>query len=108
MRGEELQQLVLHVREVERTSAECSLVGLEVEHEVAVLDDLRACPATGPPEQVTQPRFELAGVERRQAEVVEEVLTQLELGELRAGDEQEDGLERRVALAERAADTERT
>ena len=61
----------------------------------------------GPPEQVAQPRLELLRVERRQAEVVEQVLAQLELAELRAAHEQQDRLERRVALAQRAADPER-
>ena len=89
VRREELQQLVLHVREVERPVAERGLVGLEVEHEVAVLDDLGPRAPTGAPEQVAQPRLELLRVERREAEVVEEVLAQLELGELRAADEQQ-------------------
>ena len=83
------------------------LVGLEVEHEVAVLDDLRARAAPGSPEQVAQPRLELLLVERREAEVVEEVFAHLELAELRAGDEQQHRLERAVALAQRAADAER-
>ncbi len=86
---EELQQLVLHVGEVERAGGDGGLVGLEVEHERAVLDQLRAatpCPcarrggAAGP---------RAPGVERGEAEVVEEVVAQLEVGQVGAGDEQE-------------------
>ena len=46
-------------------------------------------------------------MERRKAEVVEELLAELELAELRAADEQQHGFERAVALAQRAADPER-
>jgi hypothetical protein len=56
---------------------------------------------------VTQPRLELLLVERRQAEVVEQVLAHLQLAELRARDEQQHRLERAVALAQRAADPQR-
>jgi hypothetical protein len=52
---------------------------------------------------VLQARLELAGLERVEAEVVVEVLAQLEVGQLRARHEQEHGLERHVALAEGAA-----
>src|SRR4051812_16227535 len=68
--GEELQQLVLHVGQVERASIARRLVGLEVEHELAVLDELGPRPPAGAPEQVLQPRLELAGLERAEAEVV--------------------------------------
>ena len=105
--GEELQELVLHVGEVERAAAERGLVGLEVEHEVAVLDDLGTRAAARAPEQVAQARLELLRVERREAEVVEEVFAHLELGELRARHQQQHRLERAVALAQRAADAER-
>ena len=40
VRDEELQQLVFHVREVERLAVHRGLVGLEVQHELAVRRDL--------------------------------------------------------------------
>ena len=43
----------------------------------------------------------------REAEVVEEVVAQLEVGELGARHEQQQGLERDVALAQRPAEGER-
>src|SRR2546430_170981 len=105
--GEEPQELVLHVREVEGSAGHRRLVGLEVEDEVAVLDNLGSRRPTRPPMQVPQARLELPRMERREAEVVEDVLAHLELGELCARDEQEDRLERGVPLAERTADPER-
>ena len=107
MGGEEPQELVLHIREVERAAAHRRLVRLEVEDEVAVLDDLGSRRPTRPPMQVPQARLELPRMERREAEIVEDVLAHLELGELCARDEQEDRLERGVPLAERTADPER-
>ena len=44
MRGEELEQLVLHVGQVERAARDGGLVGLEVEDEAAVLDELGPVP----------------------------------------------------------------
>ena len=64
-------------------------------------------PPPGAPEQVAQAGLELLRVERGQAEVVEQVLAELELGELRARHEQQQRLERQVALAQRAAQRER-
>ena len=58
------------------------------------------------PEQVLEAGLELARVERRQAEVVEEVVAQLEVAELGAADEQQQRLEREVALAQRPAEGE--
>src|SRR2546421_5779734 len=55
--GEEPQELVLHIREVERAAAHRRLVRLEVEEEVAVLDDLGSRRPTRPPMQVPQARF---------------------------------------------------
>ena len=54
-----------------------------------------------------QPRFELAEVERRDAEVVEEVVAQLEVAECGAGDEEKERLEGDVALAKHSAQAER-
>src|SRR2546423_4798068 len=104
--GEEPQELVLHVREVEGSAGHRRLVGLEVEDEVAILDDLGSRRPTRPPMQVPQARLELPRMERREAEIDEHVFAHLELGELRAGDEQEDRLERGVPLAQRTADPE--
>src|SRR5687768_1180273 len=70
VRGEELQQLVLHEREVERPPRDRRLVRLEVEHELPVLHQLGPRARARPPEQVLQPRLELAGMERVEAEVV--------------------------------------
>src|SRR3989442_11968949 len=83
VRGEELQQLVLHVREVERSRGHRRLIGLQIEHQVAVLDDLRPRSSTRSPEEMAKARLQLAGMERRQREVVEEVFAQLQLVELR-------------------------
>src|SRR5215510_9218473 len=79
VRREEPQQLVLHVRQVQRAVAHGRLVRLEVQHEVSVLDDLGSARAPGAPSQMTQPRLELPGMERREAEVVEDVLAHLQL-----------------------------
>src|SRR5262245_56798361 len=98
MRRQELQQLVFHVRQVERMAFDPRLVRLEVERQRAVLDQLRPGPPPGPPEQVLEPGLELQRLEGVKAEVVEQVLTQLEVGELPAGDQQEERLERHVAL----------
>ena len=87
--GQELQQLVLHVREVQRPAADGGLVGLDVEHQRAVLDQLRARTPARPPEEVLEPRLQLARIDGSHAEVVEQVLPQLEVEELIGGDHQE-------------------
>ena len=97
---QELEQLVLHVREVERLTVDDGLVGLEVEHEVAVLDELGCGAEAGAPEQVAEPGLELAGVERIEAEVVVELVAQVELVEAVAADQQEQRLDGQVALAD--------
>src|SRR6185369_3825484 len=107
MRRQVLEELVLHVGEVERATRDRGLVGLEVEHEHAVLDELGTRPSATSPEQVLEPRFELDRGRRRDAEVVEEVLTQLEVADVRRGDEKKEWFERDVALAEHAAQAER-
>ena len=57
------------------------LVRLEVQHETAVLDELGRGAGARAPEQVAQPRLELAGVERGEAEVVEQLVAQVEVAE---------------------------
>src|SRR5262249_28123624 len=54
MDGEELQQLVLHVRQVERPPVDCGLVRLEVEDERAVFDELGSRAASGSPEEMLE------------------------------------------------------
>ena len=83
------------------------LVGLEVQRQRGVRDDLGMRAASRAELQVTQTRLELARVERREAEVVEEILAVLEVGELVTGDEQQHRAERRVALAQCATHRER-
>src|SRR5205823_13450361 len=80
--GQEFEQFVLHVGEVEGTAADVGLVRLQVQRQRPVLDELGAGPAALLPEQVLEPGLELTRVERREAEVVEEVVAQLEIGEL--------------------------
>jgi hypothetical protein len=55
---------------------------------------------------VLEPRLELERLERVEAEVVEQVLAQLEIAQLRPRDEQEQRLQRQVALAQRPAQGE--
>ena len=52
VRGEVAEQFVLHVREVERAIVDDSLVGLEVQRERAVDDDVGALRPTGSPQKV--------------------------------------------------------
>jgi len=101
---EELEQLVLHVGEVERSGVDGRLVRLQVERKGAVLDHVRSDAATFPPEQVAEPSLELDRVERREAEVVEQLAAQLEVGQLPAGDEDEQRRHRAVALAQHTGD----
>src|SRR5580704_10347345 len=103
MREEELEELVLHVREVERLPADRGLIRLEVEDEVGVRRELGTVPPARAKQEMTKARFDLFGMERREAEVVEEVVAVFELVQLRARDEQEDRLDAGVALAQRPA-----
>jgi len=89
--GEELQQLVLHVREIERTSGDRGLVGLDVERQVVVLDRLGLGAATDLPHEVSEPCLQLGGVERCDAEVVEEFVAQGQVGELATTQQHEHG-----------------
>jgi hypothetical protein len=51
-------------------------------------------------------RFQLERLERRDAEVVEEVLAELELGQALSRKQQQHGLQRQIALAQAAAQRE--
>ena len=59
--GEEAEQLVLHVGEVQHATGHGGLVRLEVQHERPVLDDVGPHALAGPPEQVLQARHQLLG-----------------------------------------------
>ena len=83
------------------------LVGLQVEHQGTVFDEVRAGAPTGPPEHVGQPGVELLGLPRGDAEVIEEVFAQLELSELGAGYDQQQRRHRQIPLAHRPAQGER-
>ena len=78
------------------------LVGLDVQCQPAVLDRLGLDLGEALEQQVTQPCLDLDGVERREAEVVVEVVAQLQVVELRPGEQQQQSC-RLVALAQRSA-----
>jgi hypothetical protein len=86
--GQEAQQLVLHVGEVEGPAGHRGLVGLEVEHEGAVLDELGSRPRP-----VRQKRWARRAASSRgggqDAEVVEVVLAQLQVGDLVGRDDEQ-------------------
>jgi hypothetical protein len=104
--GEELEQLVLHVGEVEGAAGDHRLVGLQVEHQRPVLHQLGAGAPARPPEQVGEAGLELTGRQGHQAEVVEEVLPQLQVGQLADADDEQQGLEWQVTLAQLPAQGE--
>src|SRR5258708_33051093 len=104
MRRKELEQLVFHVGQIERTPAERGLVGLDVEHQGTVLEQFGASAFAGPPEQVLETRLELTRMERRQAEIVVKVVAQIEVAELCSADQQQERFERAVGLADGASD----
>ena len=101
---EELEQLVLHVREVERATGDRCLVGLEVERQLAVLDELGARRPPRAPQQVADPGVQLARVERREAEVVVQLVSQFQLAQLGAREQQQQWADRVVALAQGPAE----
>ncbi len=103
---EETEQLVLHEREVERTAGEGSLVGLEVEGERAIDDEVVLLAPPGAPEQVGKARLDLGDGSAGDDEVVEQVLSQLEVAELSLVDDEQEGRQRRLPLSERAAEQE--
>src|SRR5271169_2798925 len=63
MGGQETEELVLHVGEVEGPSGYLGLVGLEVEHQWAALDYLLLDHPSGPPESVLEARCQLGRVD---------------------------------------------
>src|SRR3954453_19131733 len=101
--GEELQELVLHVRQVQRTAFNRRLVGVDVQRQAAVLDRLVLHLREALEQQMSQTGLDLDGVERGQAEVVEEVVAQLQLVELRPVEQQQQP-GGRIALAQRPAE----
>ena len=69
----------MYVRSSGRPSIE-RLVGLDVQRQPAVLDRLALDLGDALEQQVAQPGLDLDGVERREAEVVEQVVAQLQVG----------------------------
>jgi hypothetical protein len=92
--AQEPQQLVLHVGQVEHAAGHRRLVGLEVEDQGTVLDQVRSQAPTGPPQQVAQADEDLPFAERSDAEVVEEVVAQRQVTQLVGADHQEERVER--------------
>ena len=87
--GEELQQFVFHVGEIQRASCDGRLIGLYIEGKCAVLHEVGLGDPTTFPEQVTQTSFELYRVKRRQTEVIEQVVAQREVTQLATAHEHE-------------------
>ena len=98
MPGQEAQELVFHVGQVEDTTRHGGLVRLEVEHERPVLNDVGPHALPGPPEEVLQARHQLIGPGGQDAEVVVEVVAQQQVADL----VRPDGEEQRVSWAPRA------
>ena len=105
---QELQELVLHVGQVERFAVDGRLVCLQVQGQRSVLDQLRTGTPPGSVEEVLDPCLEFGGPDRRQAEVVEQVVTQLQVGQLAASDQQQEWRQRRLHLPEPTAQGERS
>ena len=106
MGGEELQELVLHIGEVERPALDRGLVGLEVHDQWAAFHQLGTSAAAGTPEQMGEARLDLARARRLDAEVVEQVLAQLELAHLARRHHEQQRLEGQVSLPDGAAQRE--
>ena len=85
---------------IERLTGNGRLIGLGVEYQWSVLDQFRSGAAPHLPEQMGHSRLEFARMEGMQTEVVEEVVAQLEVAELGAAHEEQDRLERGIALAQ--------
>jgi hypothetical protein len=98
MGGEELEQLVLHVGQVQRPAGQGGLIGLQVEDERSVLDQVGSGPPPRPPKKVGPAGLQLLALPRRHAEIVEQILSQLQLTELRSGDKQQEGSSGRSRL----------
>ena len=110
--GEELQQLVFHVGEVERLALDCCLVGLDIERKPAVLNEVGpqfgASAAGVFAQHEPQASFELDGVKGSEAEVVEQVVAHAEIGELASAEQHQQWRDGYLALAERAAQCPRS
>src|SRR5688572_23642302 len=74
--SQKLEQLVLHVREVEMMSADRRLIGRHVELQLAIFDEVWCRRRAGAPQQVADPCLQFGGMERKQAEVVEQLVAQ--------------------------------
>ena len=98
--GEEAEQLVLHVGQVEDAAGDSRLVGLEVEHQRPVLDDVGPQALPGAPEEVLEARHELFGPCREDAEIVVEVVAQQQLAHLVRPDGQEERRHGHLAQAQ--------
>ena len=94
MGRKEFEQLVLHVGQVQRPAGQGGLIRLQVEDERSVLDQVGSGPPPRPPKKVGQAGLQLLALPRRHAEIVEQILSQLQLTELRSGDKQQEGLQR--------------
>ena len=92
MGGEKPKELILHVSQVQGTALDRRLIGLQVQRQGPVDDQVRILAATGAPEQVRETRFDLLGGRVRKHEVVEQVLSKLEIGEARLRHDEEQRL----------------
>ena len=101
--GEELEQFIFHVREVEWVAAERGLVGLEVQHETRIFHEgVMPCHMVRE-EEVSQASFEFARMEWCETEVVEQVITQFKIGELCTRHEDEDATDGDLSFAQASA-----
>ena len=102
--GQEAQELVFHVGQVEDPARHGGLVRLEVEHQRPVLDDVGPHALAGAPEEVLQARHQLVGPGGQDAEVVVEVVAQQQLAHLVGADGEEQRGHGHLAQAEVAAE----
>ena len=101
--GEESEEFVFHVGEVERATSDRGLIGLDVEEQWSVFEKFRSGAATGSPEKVPKAGFELAGVRWVNDEIVEELVSVVELVKLGPRHDGQKGRYGDVAFAEFAA-----
>ncbi len=105
--GQEAEQLVLHVGQVQDPARDRRLVGLEVQHERSVLDDVRPHALPAAPEEMLQAGHQFLGPRRQDAEVVEEVVAQEELADLPGADGEEQRRQGHLAQAHVTAEGDR-
>ena len=79
IRGKELQEFVFHVGEIERCATDSGLIGLEIEDEFAILNEFGSDTCAGVPIQMLETSFEFTRVERRQTEIVVQVVAEFEV-----------------------------